>query len=131
MKELFQNPEWWLSFIQAVWTIFLVPIFSWAGKELHAWAKTKKLEKYTDMLYIAVRNVVKDMYQTVVGELKGTSEWTPEKQNEIREIAKTKIIGSITSDGYKFLKAVNSDFEDWLESLIESAIYDEKRLNSN
>lgn len=117
----------WMQFFQAVWTIVLVPIFTWVGAEVHAWAKSKKIEKYTDMLYAAVSKVVKEMYQTIVAEIKGTKDWTPEKQKEILEIAKTKTIAAITADGFKILSVANTDFEDWLTSLIEAELYDLKR----
>lgn len=119
----------WMGLVSAVWTIVLVPVLGWAGKELHTWARARNISKYTDMLYIAAAKVVKEMYQTVVGSIKNTEDWTPEKQAEIKELAKIKIIAAITTDGYKILRAANSDFENWLESLIEAAIYDEKHLN--
>lgn len=128
MQEMLSGIDW-MSLFQAVWTIVLVPMFTWIAKEIHTWARTKNIEKYTYMLYEAVSRVVKDLYQTVVQEVKGTDDWTPEKQTEIKEIAKTKIIAAITTDGYKFLREANSDFEEWLESLIEAAIYDEKHFN--
>lgn len=129
MNEVLANMDW-MELIKAIWTIVLVPLFGYIAKEIHAWAKPRKIAKYTDMLYDAVAKVVKEMYQTVVCNIKGTADWTPEKQAEIREIAKTKIIAAITTDGYKILREANTDFENWLESLIEAAIYDEKHLNS-
>lgn len=126
MNELLANIDW-MTLIQAIWTIVLIPIFTWVGKQIHDYAKTKKIDKYTDMLYSAVEKVVKELYQTVVDNIKGTADWTPEKQAEIKDIAKTKIIAAITTDGYAFLKTVNTDFEDWLESLIEAALYDMKK----
>ncbi len=125
MKELLMNIDW-MELFQAIWTIVLVPVFTWVGKEIHDFAKARKIEKYTDMLYDAVSKVVKEMYQTVVNNIKDTEDWTPERQEEIKEIAKTKVIQAITTDGYKFLRTVNQDFELWLKSLIEAAIFDEK-----
>lgn len=127
MQDLLNNINW-MELFQAVWTIVLVPVFTWIGKEIHDYAKARKTEKYTDMLYISVSKVVKEMYQTVVENIKDTDDWTPEKQKEIKEIAKTKIIQAITTDGYKLLRTVNTDFELWLESLIEAAIFDQKKV---
>lgn len=125
MDELISSIDW-MDLISAIWTIVLVPTFTWVAKQIHDWAKTKKIDKYTDMLTDAVSKVVKEMYQTVVDNIKGTEDWTEEKQKEILEIAKTKIIQAITTDGYNILREANTDFEQWLESLIEAAIYDEK-----
>lgn len=128
MKEMLMDINW-IELFQAIWTIVLIPMFTWVGKEVHDWAKTKKIEKYTDMLYAATTKVVREMYQTVVDNIKGTEDWTPEKQAEILDISKTKIIQAITTDGYHLLREVNTDFEEWLESLIEAAIYEEKMFN--
>lgn len=79
MSNLLKSLDW-MQLIQTIWTVVLVPIFGWAGKELHDWAKARKIEKYTDMLYAAVAKVVKEMYQTVVNSIKGTADWTPENK---------------------------------------------------
>lgn len=118
----------WAELLQAIWTVVLIPLFTWIGKEIHDWSKTKKLEKYTDMLYQAVINVVKELYQTTVDSIKDTDEWTPEKQAEVKEIAKTKVIQSLTTDAYNFLKTVNTDFDQWIDSLIEASVYDYKPM---
>lgn len=121
----------WAELLQTIWTVVLIPLFTWIGKEIHDWAKTKKLEKYTDMLYQAVINVVKELYQTTVDSIKDTDEWTPEKQAEVKEIAKTKVIQSLTTDAYNFLKTVNVDFDQWIDSLIEAVVYDYKPMTVN
>ena len=125
MNEVLRNIDW-MTLISAIWTIVLVPVFTWVGKQVHDWAATKKINRYTDMLYEATSTVVQELYQSVVVNIKGTADWTPEKQAEIKDIAKTKIIAAITNDGYKILQMANDDFQDWLESLIEAAIYKEK-----
>ena len=125
MQELLTTIDW-MELVQTVWTVVLLPLFAWVGKEIQAWAKVRKIEKYTEMLINATEKVIKEMYQTVVTRIKDTDEWTPEKQAEIKDIAKTKIIQSITTEGYKILKAANSDFDLWLDSLIEAAVFDEK-----
>lgn len=126
MNDFIANIDW-SAFMEAIWTIILVPVLTWAGKQLHDWAKSKKLDKYTDMLYDAVTAVVKDIYQTIVQEIKGGDQWTDEKKAEVFELAKSKIIAALSTDGYKFLKTVNTDFDDWMGSLIESALYDLKK----
>lgn len=130
MNELLASIDW-AELLQTIWTVVLIPVFTWIGKEIHDWAKTKKLEKYTDMLYQAVINVVKELYQTTVDSIKDTDEWTPEKQAEVKEIAKTKVIQSLTTDAYNFLKTVNADFDQWIDSLIEAAVYDYKPMTVN
>ncbi len=115
-----------VELLAGIWTAVLLPVLTWIGKEIHAWACAKKVDKYTDMLVAATTNAVKDVYQTVVADYKGTEEWTDEKKEEVLELAKTKILFSLSSDGYKILQAANADFDEWMKSLIESKLYDLK-----
>ena len=46
--------------------------------------------------------------------------------NEVKEIAKQKAIQALNQSVYKCLKEANSDFEDYLSSLIETSLYDLK-----
>ena len=54
-----------------------------------------------------LQSVVKDVYQTVISSVKGTDEWTDAKKTEVLELAKTKLLASLSSEGYKFLKGAN------------------------
>ena len=71
-------------------------------------------------------DAVKDVYETIVKDIKGTQDWTTEKMNEVKEIAKTKAINSLTSSAYQILKTANEDFDEYLDSLIGTALYDLK-----
>ena len=121
MKEVFQNINW-LELLSAIWTIVLVPILT----RLHSYLRDKQLDKYADILYAEVKKAVKSVYETEVKDIKGTADWTPEKQAEVKEIAKQKAIQALNTIVYKSLKEANSDFEDYLDSLIGTALYDVK-----
>ena len=121
MKEVFQNINW-LELLSAIWTIILVPILT----KLYSYLKDKKLDKYANILYAEVKKAVKSVYETEVKDIKGTADWTPEKQAEVKEIAKQKAIQALNTIVYKSLKEANSDFEDYLDSLIGTALYDVK-----
>ena len=69
---------------------------------------------------------VKDVYETTVKDIKGTEDWTPEKQNEVKELAKTKAIQALSNSADQILKAANNDFSAWLDSLVGTALYDLK-----
>ena len=69
---------------------------------------------------------MKDVYETTVKDIKGTEDWTPEKQNEVKELAKTKAIQALSNSAYQILKAANNDFSAWLDSLVGTALYDLK-----
>ena len=121
MKEVFQNINW-LELLSAIWTIVLVPILT----RLYYYFRDKKLDKYADILYTEVKKAVKSVYETEVKDIKGTEDWTPEKQTEVKTVAKEKAIQALNTIVYKSLKEANSDFEDYLDSLIGTALYDVK-----
>ena len=121
MKEVFQNINW-LELLSAIWTIILVPILT----KLYSYLKDKKLDKYANILYAEVKKAVKSVYETEVKDIKGTEDWTPEKQTEVKTVAKEKAIQALNAIVYKSLKEANSDFEDYLDSLIGTALYDVK-----
>ena len=121
MKEVFQNINW-LELLSAIWTIILVPILT----KLYSYLKDKKLDKYANILYTEVKKAVKSVYETEVKDIKGTEDWTPEKQTEVKIVAKEKAIQALNTIVYRSLKEANSDFEDYLDSLIGTALYDVK-----
>ena len=121
MKEVFQNINW-LELLSAIWTIVLVPILT----KLYSYLKDKKLDKYADILYAEVKKAVTSVYETEVKDIKGTADWTPEKQAEVKAVAKEKAIQALNTIVYKSLKEANSDFDDYLDSLIGTALYDVK-----
>ena len=112
----------WMTLLSAIWTVILVPI----GTQIYKYLKTKKLDKYALILYREVKNAVKSVYETEVKDIKGTDAWTKDKMNEVKEIAKQKAIQALNQSVYKCLKEANSDFEDYLDSLITTSLYDLK-----
>lgn len=125
MNEILQNIDWEQA-VRAIWTIVLLPLLTWGGTKLQTFAQEKKIDRYTDILYQNVIAAVKDVYETSVRDLKGTPDWTPEKQNEVKTIAKNKAVQALSNSAYQLLKAANEDFEEWLDSLIGTALYDLK-----
>ena len=121
MKEVFQNIDW-IALLSAIYTIVLVPILT----KLYSYLKDKKLDKYADILYVEVKKAVKSVYETEVKDIKGTADWTYEKQAEVKAVAKEKAIQALNTIVYKSLKEANSDFDDYLDSLIGTALYDVK-----
>lgn len=117
----------WEPILKAVWTVIILPFLLWAKGKVNDWAKVHKIEKYTNLLMDAADVVVKDLQEEVVKECKGTEEWTDEKIAEVRQIAINKAIASMTYEGYKLLSEANSDFEDWVDSIIRAKLYDLKQ----
>lgn len=125
MKEILYSIDW-TTLLQTVWTIAIIPFLTFVGAEIKSYLKTKKLSKYTEMLYDAIETVVKDVQATLVDGVKGTDEWTEEKIEEIKRAAINKAISSMTMEGYKLLTEANADFEIWIDSIIQAKLYDLK-----
>lgn len=117
----------WEPILKAVWTVIILPFLLWAKGKVNDWAKVRKIEKYTNLLMDAADVVVKDLQEEIVKECKGTEEWTDEKIAEVRQMAINKAIASMTYEGYKLLSETNSDFEDWVDSIIRAKLYDLKQ----
>src|SRR5574344_723628 len=125
MKELLQS-LYWNAIITAVLAVIVLPSFTDITNEIPKYAKAKNLNKYTDLLHNNVVNAVKDVYETIVKDIKGTEDWTEEKQAEVKEIAKQKAIMALSNSAYECLKEANGDFEDCLDSLVGTALFDVK-----
>lgn len=125
MKETLQSMDW-ETVLNTIWSIVLLPLLTYVWSQIQKWAKEKKVDKYTEILKDAACTAVKDVYQTVVQDIKGTTEWTDEKKQEIKEMAKLKAIHALSNSAYELLKKANTDFEEYLDSLIESSLFDIK-----
>ena len=117
----------WEPILKVIWTAIILPFLLWAKGKVNDWAKVRKIEKYTNLLMDAADVVVKDLQEEIVKECKGTEEWTDEKIAEVRQMAINKAIASMTYEGYKLLSEANSDFEDWIDSIIRAKLYDLKQ----
>lgn len=125
MGEVLRDIDW-TQIIYTLWTVVLLPVITYVGTQIGNYAKAKQVDKYTDILYQNVVDAVKDVYETVVKDIKGTQDWTDEKQNEVREIAKTKAVNALNSSAYQILKCANENFDEYLDSMIGTALYDLK-----
>ncbi|WP_313069765.1 hypothetical protein [Lacrimispora sp.] len=125
MNEVLQSINI-MEVLSTIWTVVLVPILGYAWKQSYTWLQTKKLDKYATILYAEVVKSVKSVYEVEVKDIKKTSDWTPEKQMEVKELAKTKVCQALSTAIYKCLKEANSDFEDYLDSLVGTALFDIK-----
>lgn len=130
LKEILLSIEW-ATLLETIWTVVMLPFLLKVATIVKDKIKLDKTSKYTKMLVDAVEDTVKEMYQTVVESIKNTEEWTEERKAEIKEIAITKIIVALPTEAYKFLKEVNEDLDEWIQSLIESKLYDIKKGKVN
>lgn len=121
MRNILQNIDWF-TLLSTVWTVIFVPIM----KVIYDWLKSRKLDKYAGILYKEVIKSVKGLQEAVVKDLKGTENWNDATKLYVKELAKTKVKQALTTTIYKCLKEANGDFDIYLDSLIETALYDIK-----
>ena len=126
MKEVLTNLDY-QEVIITIWSVIVLPIVTYAGTQLNAWLKAKKLDKYTNILKDNIASAVKDVYATYVEQIKGTEEWTDETKEAALQMAKDKTIYALSDSAYKALKLANEDFEEYLTTLIEAKLYDLKK----
>lgn len=125
MKDVLNSLDW-TTILGVIWTAIILPIGTKILTSVNKWLEARKLDKYGQILYEEVKKAVKSVYESVVKDIKGTDDWTEEKMVEVRELAKTKILQALPMIIYKTLNEANSDFYDYLDSLIDTALYDEK-----
>lgn len=125
MKDVLSSLDW-TTILGVIWTAIILPIGTKILTTVNKWLEARKLDKYGQILYEEVKKAVKSVYESVVKDIKGTDNWTEEKMVEVRELAKTKILQALPMIIYKTLNEANSDFYDYLDSLIDTALYDEK-----
>ena len=125
MKDILSSLDW-TTILGVIWTAIILPIGTKILTTVNKWLEARKLDKYGQILYEEVKKAVKSVYESVVKDIKGTDEWTEDKMNEVRELAKTKILQALPTIVYKVLSEANEDFGDYLDSLIDTALYDTK-----
>lgn len=125
MKDILNSLDW-ATILGVIWTAIILPIGTKILTSVNRWLEARKLDKYGQILYDEVKKAVKAVYESVVKNIKGTDEWTEDKMNEVRELAKTKILQALPTIVYKVLSEANEDFGDYLDSLIDTALYDTK-----
>lgn len=125
MKDVLSSLDW-ATILGVIWTAIILPIGTKILTSVNRWLEARKLDKYGQILYDEVKKAVKAVYESVVKDIKGTDEWTEDKMNEVRELAKTKILQALPTIVYKVLSEANDDFGDYLDSLIDTALYDAK-----
>lgn len=115
-----------LYLIRELGSCLFLPLMGYICKLFLDYWKGKKLGTYLDILYEEIKKAVKAVYQAQVKDIKSTSMWTSSKQKEVKELAKSKALHALSVSIYKCLKAVNPELEDYIDTLIETILYDLK-----
>ena len=125
MKDILNSLDW-ATILGVIWTAIILPIGTKILTSVNRWLEARKLDKYGQILYEEVKKAVKSVYESIVKDIKGTDNWTEGKMVEVRELAKTKILQALPTIAYRVLSEANEDFSDYLDSLIDTALYDVK-----
>jgi hypothetical protein len=98
---------------------FIVIYLSKLSEEVKGRINDKALNKYIDIANDAVSTSVVAVMQTYVDALKGTDQWTPDKQHKAFEEAENRAILIMGSAAREALKEVYGDLDVWMASKIE------------
>lgn len=124
----------WQSLVIKVAIGVITALATWLGSWLLVKVKTListkiKNTKLAALLSAAtdvVASSVKSTYQTFVENIKGTDEWNAEAQKTAFNNALTLAKEQLTSDVAAAIEELYGDVEKWLETQIESTLYDLK-----
>lgn len=122
------------QFITLLWSalgIIVTGLISWCTSALIAWLNTKikdkkMAEKATALINI-VMDAVKAVFQSFVQTLKDNGKFNEAAQKEAKEKALAIINGQLTDELKKYIQDNFGDIQSYLETLIESVIYNLKK----
>lgn len=125
----------WQSILLSVLGIIITALASWAAERAIALINSKlnnsKYAKYLVDATNIITGAVKSTYQTYVQALKDKDMFTLEAQAEALSKAKEIAIGQLSLEVKKYLEENFGEVESWINSQIESVIYDLKNINNN
>lgn len=94
---------------------------------INKYVKNNKLKNLLLTLSEVVKVVVGDVQQTYVDGLKKDGMFDKEAQEHALSLALEKIKTRLPEDVMKWLKSNKTDIDDYLKSMIESAVYNIKK----
>jgi len=95
---------------------------------LHERAKAMSTKKHLSILAALIAGAVDAANQTEVAQIKGTADWTPEKQAEIFQAVKRRVMSQLTTDTQKVLSEAYAQPEQFIEQQIEKAGRESKKV---
>lgn len=125
------------------WQSIVVPIAVAAGTGLISWGlalltaliKNKvgneTLSRYLTEAVGIVNNAVKATYQTYVQSLKAAGTFDKEAQTAALEKAKYAALSQLSEDAREYIRSMYGDLDKWLETQIESSLYDMKNTGAS
>ena len=124
----------WQEILLSVVSIVLTALISWLTQRLIVWINSKivnsKYAKYLTEIVDIVSRAVKATYQTYVQSLKDKNMFTKDAQLFALQQAKDMILAQLSQGAKKYIENNFGDLEQWLNSMIESTIYELKNQNN-
>lgn len=119
-------PAWaeWLA--DKALTLIMIPVITSLGAylvaALNAWSKNTSAKKHLTRLQTLILAAVEEANQTEVDGLKGTPDWTAEKQDAVFQAVKSKVLAQLKADTQKALAEAYANPESFIEMEIERIV---------
>lgn len=120
----------WLGILTSIAVAAGTALVTWGLGILTAWLNSKikndKVKQYMNDALSIVDSAVKSTYQTYVQALKEQGKFDMEAQKVALEKAKNTILSQLSSGAQDYLKGVFGDIDEWMNTQIESRLYELK-----
>lgn len=120
----------WQSILLSAAGVILTALATWLSQRLITWINLKlantKSGKYLSDAIDVITRAVKVTYQTYVESLKDKDMFTKDAQLEALAKARDMVLAQLSADAKDYLAANFGDLDQWINSVIESIIYDLK-----
>lgn len=111
--------------------IIITGLASWGTTVLIKWLNTKiknqELASFATTIATVVGQVVKEVTQTYVQNIKGTDAWTKEAQEKALSMALETAKSELTTEALNYIQSQHGDIDKYLITLIESTLYNLKK----
>jgi hypothetical protein len=111
--------------------IIITGLASWGTTVLIKWLNTKiknqELASFATTIATVVGQVVKEVTQTYVQNIKGTDAWTKEAQEKALSMALETAKSELTTEALDYIQTQHGDIDKYLITLIESTLYNLKK----
>lgn len=120
----------WQTILLSVISIVVTALVTWLSERLITWINTKisnikSAKLFTDAVEVITR-AVKTTYQTYVSSLKDKNMFTKDAQAQALEQAREMALKQLSQDTQDYIAKNFGDVKTWINSMIESIIYDLK-----
>lgn len=121
----------WQEIIISIVSVAITALITWGLTQLKSWVNNKiknsKCAEYLSRAVDVVGSCVKVTYQTYVEALKSDNAFSKEAQKNALNQAKESAKAQLSCEVQDYISSTFGDIDRWIETQIESAIYDLKK----